>query len=70
MAEHIGKSLYVMRMRNGWSKRRAGRELGVSIPTIMRWEDGESFPDDYNLYKIRNLLISEAAKQSLLDSSS
>ena len=59
MAEHIGKSLYVLRMRNGWSKRKLARELGVSCPTVSRWENGDGSPLDYNFHKIRDLLIKE-----------
>jgi len=30
--------------------------LGVSIPSIMRWESGAAEPNDYNRFKIEQLL--------------
>ena len=56
MDEHIGKKLYAFRMSRGWSKRKVAIHLGVSIPSIMRWEDELCIPNDYNLHNIRNLL--------------
>ena len=53
-----GRSLYRFRMKHGWSKRRMATELGVSIPSIMRWEAGKCAPDDYNMFNIRKLLAS------------
>jgi transcriptional regulator with XRE-family HTH domain len=45
-----------VRLANGWSKRVVAQKLGVSIPSIMRWEDGMAEPNDYNRYKIERLL--------------
>jgi len=56
MDEHIGKKLYAFRMSHGWSKRKVAIQLGVSIPSIMRWEDEFCIPNDYNLHNIHNLL--------------
>ena len=53
----LGKRLEGFRLENGWSKRAIARKLGVSIPSIMRWEEGTSEPNDYNRYKIERLLI-------------
>lgn len=53
----LGKRLQGFRLANGWSKRATARRLGVSIPSIMRWEDGTSEPNDYNRYKIERLLV-------------
>jgi len=53
----LGKRLQGFRLENGWSKRAIARKLGVSIPSIMRWEDGISEPNDYNRYKIERLLV-------------
>jgi len=57
----LGKRLQGFRLENGWSKRAVAKKLGVSIPSIMRWEDGTSEPNDYNRYKIESLLIGAPA---------
>jgi len=54
--EALGKRLQGFRLQNGWSKRAIARHLGVSIPSIMRWEEGVSEPNDYNRFKIERLL--------------
>jgi len=54
--DDLGKRLNSFRVRNGWSKRAIALQLGVSIPSIMRWEDGTSEPNDYNRYKIEQFL--------------
>lgn len=59
--DQLGKRLNSFRVRNGWSKRAIAIQLGVSIPSIMRWEDGTSEPNDYNRYKIEQLLEEHAA---------
>jgi ribosome-binding protein aMBF1 (putative translation factor) len=46
-------------LRNGWSKRTVARRLGVSTPSIIRWEEGIACPNDYNLYKIERLLADD-----------
>ncbi len=56
----LGKRLQGFRLENGWSKRAVAKKLGVSIPSIMRWEDGTSEPNDYNRYKIERLLVGAA----------
>lgn len=53
----LGKRLQGFRLENGWSKRTTAKQLGVSIPSIIRWEEGTSEPNDYNRYKIERLLI-------------
>jgi transcriptional regulator with XRE-family HTH domain len=57
----LGKRLQGFRLENGWSKRAIARQLGVSIPSIMRWEEGTSEPNDYNRYKIERLLVGFAS---------
>ena len=54
--DQLGRRLNSFRIRNGWSKRAIALQLGVSIPSIMRWEAGTSEPNDYNRYKIEQLL--------------
>ena len=54
--DELGLRLQHFRLKNGWSKRAIAQQLGVSIPSIMRWEDGTSVPNDYNRYKIEQLL--------------
>ncbi|MFC2078725.1 helix-turn-helix transcriptional regulator [Candidatus Bipolaricaulota bacterium] len=58
--DQLGKRLNSFRVKNGWSKRAIALQLGVSIPSIMRWEDGTSEPNDYNRYKIEQLLEQQA----------
>jgi len=55
--DELGKRLQGFRLENGWSKRMIAKQLGVSIPSIMRWEEGISEPNDYNRYKIERLLF-------------
>jgi len=57
--ETLGKRLQCFRLENGWSKRAVAQRLGVSIPSIMRWEDDLAEPNDYNRYKIEQLLAGE-----------
>jgi transcriptional regulator with XRE-family HTH domain len=52
----LGERLRGFRLENGWSKRSVARRLGVSTPSIIRWEDGIAEPNDYNRYKIERLL--------------
>jgi len=59
--EQLGRRLHSFRIRNGWSKRAIAQQLGVSIPSIMRWEDGTSEPNDYNRYKIERFLEQHAS---------
>ena len=54
--DKLGERLRHFRLENGWSKSAIAEQLGVSIPSIMRWEEGISHPNDYNLYKIDRLL--------------
>ena len=60
----LGKRLQGFRLENGWSKRATARELGVSIPSIIRWEGGISEPNDYNRYKIERFLVGTAAARA------
>ncbi len=59
--DQLGRRLNNFRIRNGWSKRAIALQLGVSIPSIMRWEDGTSEPNDYNRYKIEQFLEQQAS---------
>ncbi len=52
----LGERLRGFRLENGWSKRTVARRLGVSTPSVMRWELGSAEPNDYNGYKIERLL--------------
>ena len=53
----LGKRLQGFRLEHGWSKRTIAKQLRVSIPSIIRWEEGISEPNDYNRYKIERLLV-------------
>lgn len=55
--DELGKRLQVFRLENGWSKRATAQRLGVSTPSIIRWEEGVSEPNDYNRFKIDRLLV-------------
>ncbi len=54
--ELIGERLRRLRLEHGLSKRAIASRLGVSVPTVMRWEEGISVPNDYNRHKIERLL--------------
>lgn len=56
--ERVGMRLKRFRLQHGWSKRRMANELGVSIPSVIRWEEGTSVPNDYNRFKIESLISS------------
>jgi len=55
----LGERLRGFRLQNGWSKRTVARRLGVSTPSIIRWEEGIARPNDYNRYKIERLLSAD-----------
>ena len=55
----LGTRLQRFRLTNGWSKRVLAEKLGVSIPSIIRWENDIAEPNDYNRYKIEQLLSDE-----------
>lgn len=52
----LGERLRGFRLENGWSKRTVAKRLGVSTPSIIRWEEGIAEPNDYNRYKIERFL--------------
>lgn len=52
----VGARLKRYRLRHGLSKRRLALRIGVSAPTLVRWEEGTVDPTDYNLYRIEQLL--------------
>ncbi|MCS7217294.1 MAG: helix-turn-helix domain-containing protein [Candidatus Bipolaricaulota bacterium] len=54
--EPLGKRLRDFRLERGLSKRALAKILGVSAPTLARWEEGEAEPHDYNRQKILRLL--------------
>ncbi|RLE40283.1 hypothetical protein DRJ23_02170 [Candidatus Acetothermia bacterium] len=54
--DRVGTRLKQSRLAHGRSKRRTAAELEVSSPSIIRWEEGESEPNDYNRFKIEALL--------------
>ncbi len=60
--EELGQRLRSFRLENGWSKRATAERLGVSVPSILRWESGDAVPNDYNRYKIDRLLESDAER--------
>ena len=65
--DQLGLRLQRFRLKNGWSKRAIAQQLGVSIPSIMRWEDGTSVPNDYNRYKIEQLISAPPVDQDAID---
>jgi transcriptional regulator with XRE-family HTH domain len=52
----VGERLKEHRLRHGLSKRTLARQIGVSAPTVVRWEEGSAIPNDYNLYRIEQVL--------------
>lgn len=68
--ERLGSRLQRIRLVNGWSKRVVAQKLGVSVPSIIRWEDGAAEPNDYNRYKIERLLAAEPEPRSGLEPTS
>ena len=54
--ESLGQRLRCFRLERGWSKRLLAGKLGVSIPSIIRWEAEVALPNDYNRYKIERFL--------------
>jgi transcriptional regulator with XRE-family HTH domain len=62
----LGKRLQHFRLERGWSKRALAKKLGVSIPSIIRWEEEIAVPNDYNRYKIEQFLSSAAEANALL----
>jgi transcriptional regulator with XRE-family HTH domain len=57
--EELGQRLRSVRLENGWSKRATAERLGVSVPSIIRWETGVAAPNGTNRYKIDRLLESD-----------
>ena len=53
----LGQRLRHFRLESGWSKRTLAEKLGVSIPSIIRWEAEIAVPNDYNRYKIEQFLL-------------
>jgi len=62
----LATRLQCFRLTNGWSKRVLAEKLGVSIPSIIRWETASAEPNDYNRYKIEQLLTAERPIQPLI----
>lgn len=62
----LATRLQRFRLTNGWSKRVLAEKLGVSIPSIIRWETEAAEPNDYNRYKIEQLLTVERPIQPLI----
>ncbi len=61
----LGKELKIWRLKHGLSKRTLAQMLGVSVPTLTRWEEGLVEPHDYHLHKLREFL-EKATKNELL----
>ena len=55
--DELGKRLRGFRLENGLSKRATAERLGVSAPSIVRWEEGTAEPNGYNRFKIDQLLV-------------
>ena len=58
--DSLGQRLRHFRLESGWSKRALAEKLGVSIPSIIRWEAEIAVPNDYNRYKIEQFLSASA----------
>lgn len=64
--DSLGQRLQHFRLESGWSKRALAEKLGVSIPSIIRWEAEIAVPNDYNRYKIEQFLSASAHSQPQL----
>ncbi|TSA50000.1 XRE family transcriptional regulator [archaeon] len=64
--DSLGQRLQHFRLESGWSKRALAEKLGVSIPSIIRWEAEIAVPNDYNRYKIEQFLSASARSQPQL----
>ncbi len=53
-AKAIGKRLRTLRKERGMTARELADEIGVSYPTIYRWENGDRIPDGFNMGKLMN----------------
>lgn len=60
---NLGDVLYKWRAMSRLGLRGAGREIGLSAPSISRIENGETVPDGKNLMKIFNWLMKEKEQQ-------
>ena len=65
MTSSLGTRLLRFRLASGWSKRVLAERLGVSIPSIIRWETEAAEPNNYNRYKIEQLLAEEPVLSQL-----
>ena len=54
-ARAIGKRLRALRAERGMTARELAEEIGVSFPTIYRWESGDRIPDGFNMGKLMNV---------------
>ncbi len=69
----VGERLREHRLRHGLSKRALAAQIGVSVPTVLRWEEGAAVPNDYNLYRIERILTGDgqpmvsAARRRVVD---
>jgi len=61
--DSLGPALRRYRLERGLSKRAVAGFLGVSIPTVMRWEAEEATPNDYNRHKVESLLGAGAGRE-------
>lgn len=50
------KGLFALREEMGISRKDFAEKVGVEISTVTRWENGEMFPSEVNIRKIKNLL--------------
>jgi transcriptional regulator with XRE-family HTH domain len=62
--DSLGQRLRCFRLEKGWSKRSLAVKLGVSIPSIIRWETEVAVPNDYNRYKIERFLSRKASLET------
>ena len=49
------KEIKELRLRLGWTQERLGRELGVSFPTVNRWENNKNMPSPLALRELNKL---------------
>tara|TARA_B100000963_G_C22328858_1_gene537699 strand:- start:131 stop:484 length:354 start_codon:yes stop_codon:yes gene_type:complete len=56
----IGKEIKQFRKTNNLSQQQLANMLGVSTPSVSRWETGKENPTRYNMKRIKDLILKQA----------
>ena len=52
------------RIEKGWSQKRLADEMSVSLSTIKRWENGETYPRTNDQFRLEQILKIENKKEN------